>query len=335
MCDGLDRDDIYIMVEDEFHAVAKQFTQHLHHAEYVRLKNLSKARNASTISTISHPTDSITTMRIETKKKKENEAKAAKQKAALEQIKGRVAPRTRSDSDDESDVQVSNDDDPWAGTTLQGLMTSPSRKNTSLTGLQGVLSSTRAAAGFSKPQASVAPPRQYDLDPQTVSKTSTVRTTAATASRGSEALRADDDETASDDDDLDAPVTCARPIAQISNISSGTLTRRGSTKTNLSSKRHVSPTRKDSSPNLSSPPLRSNLVRPSYSLPNSKSIPKRTKALPLPSVIDEMPKPSPPQSEALKRIMKRRANLNAKRDSELAETKNKAGSVNEIPIFLV
>ena len=335
MRDGLDRDDIYIMVEDEFHAVAKQFTQHLHHAEYVRLKNLSKSRNASTISTISRPTDSITTMRLETKKKKENEAKAARQKAALKQIKGRVEQRRTSDSDDESDMQVSKEDDPWVGTTLQGLMSSPSRNNTSLTGLQGVLSSTRAAAGFSKPQAIATPPKDYELGPQAASKTSTSGTATATASRWPDSVEADDDdETASDDDDLDAPATRARPTKSY-NTSSGTAARGGPTKKNPSSNHNVPPTGKESSPTIPSSPPHSNLIRPSYSPPNSKSILKRTKTLPLPSMPDQIPKPLPPQSEALKRILKRRADLNAKRDRESAESKDKAGSVNEIPIFLV
>jgi hypothetical protein len=70
MEEGLDGDDAYIMVEDEFQAVAKGFTQHLHHAEYVRLKNLAKTQNASTINTISRPVDSITEMREETKKRR-------------------------------------------------------------------------------------------------------------------------------------------------------------------------------------------------------------------------------------------------------------------------
>ena len=331
MRDGLDRDDIYIMVEDEFHAVAKQFTQHLHHAEYVRLKNLSKARNASTISTISRPTDSITAMRVETKKKKENEAKAARQKAALEQIKGRAMQKRSSESEDELDMQV-KEDDPWAGTTLQGLMTSPSRNNTSLTGLQGVLSSTRAAAGFSKPRASVTPRKDYELDPQAVSKTSSTRTANSTAAPRSEALGADDDdETVSDDDDLDAPVTRARPT-QNYNTSTAAAAQRESATKNRTSKHHVLPTSKEPSP---TPPL-SKVIQPGQSLYNSKSNLKRTNPLSLPSVPNEILKPLPiPQSEAVKRIMKRRADLNARKDRELAESKDKAGSVNEIPIFLV
>jgi hypothetical protein len=35
---GLDKDDRYRMVEDEFLEAAKMFTQHLHAAEYQRMK---------------------------------------------------------------------------------------------------------------------------------------------------------------------------------------------------------------------------------------------------------------------------------------------------------
>ncbi|KAI4134284.1 MAG: hypothetical protein LQ347_001647, partial [Umbilicaria vellea] len=154
MRDGLDRDDIYIMVEDEFQAVAKTFTQHLHHAEYMRLKNLARTQNASTISTISRPIDSITQMREETKRKKEVEAMSAKQKTAVEKIVGQARGRRPKTDSDLSDSEEEKHDDPWVGTTLQGLMTkSPRKAHTSLAGLQGVKSNTRAAAGFAQPDS--------------------------------------------------------------------------------------------------------------------------------------------------------------------------------------
>ena len=39
---GLNADDIYVMVEDEFLATAQLYTQHLHQAEYQRLKALAR-----------------------------------------------------------------------------------------------------------------------------------------------------------------------------------------------------------------------------------------------------------------------------------------------------
>lgn len=41
---GLDGDDIYVMVEDEFLATAQTFTQHLHQAEYHRLRKQAIGR---------------------------------------------------------------------------------------------------------------------------------------------------------------------------------------------------------------------------------------------------------------------------------------------------
>lgn len=201
MREGLDRDDIYIMVEDEFQAVAKTFTQHLHHAEYMRLKNLARTQNASTISTISRPVDSITQMREETKRKKEAEAKSAKQKNALERIMGQARRRRPKTDSDLSDSEEEKHDDPWVGTTLQGLMTkSPLKAHTSLTGLQGVKSSTRAAAGFAQPDSRpLQRPKMFDLSPTAGHKE---RPSAPSESRNG----VEENTSSEDDDDLDAPM---------------------------------------------------------------------------------------------------------------------------------
>ncbi|KAL9615030.1 MAG: hypothetical protein Q9167_000562 [Letrouitia subvulpina] len=154
MHEGLAHDDIYVMVEDELLAVARTFTNHLHHAEYVRQKNLARERNSLASAHIARPTDSITAMRAETKKKKEAEIRAAKNRAALENLNGDI--RTKIPLSDDSDLEHLSDNDsaPWVGTSLQSLMAPEAKKNlTSLTGLQGIQSSTKAAAGYSKPQS--------------------------------------------------------------------------------------------------------------------------------------------------------------------------------------
>ncbi|MCJ1390685.1 hypothetical protein MMC18_003546 [Xylographa bjoerkii] len=331
MVEGLDRDDIYVMVEDEFHAVAKQFTQHLHHAEYKRLKNLAKTRNVSAITTISRPTDSITEMRQETKKKKDHETKAAKQKLALAHIKGQAAAkRLRIGSDVESDVEVTRGDDLWAGTTLQGLMTSPSKKQTSLTGLQGVLSSTRAAAGFSKPECRVSQTNYFDLDPQAGPQGQAMHTASSTrVSAGINMV--DGDSTATDeDDDLDAPSVTKRPFRE-----GASSYLRSTTTTNPSSRAKIATTRNPSLPSLPSPPrMRHNPLRPTSSPSNTTFILKRNKTFPVHDILDDIPRPTTPQSEVSKRIMKRRADMNSRKLKEVIETKG-SGSVNEIPIFLV
>ncbi|KAJ9218808.1 hypothetical protein DTO271D3_8059 [Paecilomyces variotii] len=150
LIEGFNNDDKYIMVEDEFYAIAQEFTQHLHHAEYVRQRKEAKLRNAAAINDLARPTDGRTEMREETKKKKLIEALSARQKAGLEKMKGK---RPRVDSDEEDELEE-DEDDPWVGTSLHGLMTSP-RKAQSLVGLQGIKSRTRAAAGYSQASASV------------------------------------------------------------------------------------------------------------------------------------------------------------------------------------
>lgn len=200
MLDGLDQDDIYIMVEDEFHTIARTFTQHLHHAEYVRLKNLARSRNASTASKISRPVDSITAIRAETKKKKEAELREAKNKTALEQLKSTARARILSSEDSDLSEPEDKDEGHWKGTPLQGLMTtSPHKNHTSLTGLQSIKSTTRAAAGFSKSGAkpsSYPSAKPYDLAPKPPPTQRKPRPPTPSTSS---------------DDDLDAPITKRPP----------------------------------------------------------------------------------------------------------------------------
>lgn len=200
MHEGLDRDDIYIMVEDEFLAIARTFTQHLHHAEYMRLKALAKNRNASADAAISRPVDSITAMRAETKKRKEAEAREARNKATLDQLKNPAVDAQRQNSEsDLSDLDVEGRyGGHWKGTALHGLMSTGPRKNqTSLTGLQNVKSSTRAAAGFSKAENRPVhhSAKTFDLVPK-------ARLTKQTPQLLSEASTSEGSET----DDLDAPI---------------------------------------------------------------------------------------------------------------------------------
>ena len=137
MREGYSADDIYMLVEDEFHAVAQSFTQHLHHAEYVRLKK--KARDAPK-STDAMPT-TISGIRAETKKKLEAKHLHAKQNTVVKDGLGHG-------SDDEDGEQ---DNDPWRGTALAGFMgASGSQQKIALVGVEKITSSTRAAKGFSR-----------------------------------------------------------------------------------------------------------------------------------------------------------------------------------------
>lgn len=137
LVEGLENDDIYIMVEDEFFAVAQSFTQHLHYAEYLSKTKEAKAMNAETTARIQRPTD----------------GRAAQPSAELqrrEKIEAlRLGQKRGLDASIDEQFPAAEDEDLWAGTSLHGLMASP-RKARPLIGLQGIRSTTRAAAGFSQ-----------------------------------------------------------------------------------------------------------------------------------------------------------------------------------------
>ena len=151
MIEGLENDDRYRMVEDEFAQVAGSFTAHLHAAEYQRQKQIAKSQNAETIQSISRPvTGSMTN---EVKQRRSALHRIARQRAGLKET---MTGEEGADLDE--DVEL-----PWAGTSLQGLMNSSSRKPAvQLSTVAPTISNTRAAAGYlesSARQPSMAPSR--------------------------------------------------------------------------------------------------------------------------------------------------------------------------------
>lgn len=144
------------MVEDEFYAVAQTFTQHLHYAEYIRRTKEAKLQNVARIQDLSRPTDGVTPMSEETKKTREAEALAERQKKGLGQLEEKkgIGSGDRKgagglDDDDDDDDDALFQDDAWAGTSLYDLMISP-RKARSLVDSRGIKSSTKAAAGYAQ-----------------------------------------------------------------------------------------------------------------------------------------------------------------------------------------
>lgn len=137
MIEGPRYDDRYRMVEDEFVAVAGEFTQHLHAAEYQRLKNLASSKNAQTIHDISRPVTGASTDVVRRRHAKLETA--ARQQRGLTKVLG----KRRADHDSDSEEK------PWTGTSLQGLMDSPMKKkaplNHSLSSLSASASGSRAA----------------------------------------------------------------------------------------------------------------------------------------------------------------------------------------------
>ncbi|KAL5003250.1 hypothetical protein BDV10DRAFT_68408 [Aspergillus recurvatus] len=198
--EGLDKDDIYIMVEDEFYTVAQTFTRHLHYAEYLRRKKEAKLHNADTIADIARPTNGVAAMNAELKKYAADELKA-RQKDGLDAVLGKQ-PTRGEDAGDDLEAEAS-----WAGTPLQNFMISP-RRVRSLAGLQKLRPSTRAAAGFSQSSGLGSDPGVGE-------------------GPGDDGLGKDRkgsaiiDETTDDDDDLDAGVSQTNPtIARSSNTPS-------------------------------------------------------------------------------------------------------------------
>ena len=331
MREGLEQDDIYIMVEDEFYAVAKTFTQYLHHAEYVRLKNIAKNRNIRDTISVARSIDSITLMREDTKRRREQEAKATRQRAGLDMIRAHAtSKRPETVCDDESEDEARAYDDPWIGTTLQGLMASPSRNQMSLTGLQRVKSCTRAAAGYSKPRDLLENAKTFDLVPK---KRMTRSLQAAEDATPDHDMRNSDSE-----DDLDGSVV-RREMSISSNKLSSQKAKQQEQRRNSSAQEG---TRRKAIRNHSSSPTKRllNLKWPDpmdhYPTEHGRKLQSgqvRDNVLPSFNLQDEgWPKPTPLKSVASKRLIQRGANA-ARGSNERSKAKNNTSKIYEIPFW--
>ncbi|KAK3292162.1 uncharacterized protein B0H64DRAFT_364861 [Chaetomium fimeti] len=126
MIEGIAHDDQYRMVEDEFLAVAGDFTRHLHAAEYQRLKGLAKSQNADTIQSISRPVTGEMTDLV--KRRHAALDIASKQRKGIAKTLGKRAGRHGSGEEESSRRPA---------TSLQGLMDSPRKPTVPLTSLAG------------------------------------------------------------------------------------------------------------------------------------------------------------------------------------------------------
>ncbi|KAL8921216.1 MAG: hypothetical protein Q9208_005827 [Pyrenodesmia sp. 3 TL-2023] len=319
---GLSHDDIYIMVEDEFLSTAQLFTSHLHHAEYVRLKNLAQARSsASSLGNHQRPTDSITTMRAETLKKKQAEAKAGKNKLAIEQMK-RDARGGIAVSDHSDDLEEDSDADtaPWAGTSLQGLMAPDARRQnlTSLSGLHGIKSSTRAAKGYdmqvdASPGRNRQSQRQRQPDAKPAYRYTTKRHSNIPISSE------DDDE---DDEDLDAPAK-RRPSPPPNPNPKPSLPSKPPPPTNPYNALTLAAEDLYQSTQPSSKPTKTNTA-PDYHSPPSKY-----------SRLDSSPPSRDDAAAGVRKRIQARRERTAAVEKKRREEEGGDANVNEIPIFLV
>ncbi|CVK89334.1 hypothetical protein FPRO06_03918 [Fusarium proliferatum] len=131
---GLDHDDRYRIVEDEFVNMAHQFTLHIHTSEYNRLKNLAKHQNADTIREIERPVIGAPTLL--TRHRQEDVRRKAKQRKLL-----------GTDANEKKDS-------PYVGSSLQGLMESPRKEHKWISIGLADTAATRASAGFNSQKIS-------------------------------------------------------------------------------------------------------------------------------------------------------------------------------------
>ncbi|KAK8156324.1 hypothetical protein IWX90DRAFT_433995 [Phyllosticta citrichinensis] len=194
MRDGLDADDIWVMVEDELLATSQLFTQKLHQAEYHRMKRLVRAKNESKLRNMSRSVDLGAQMSIERQKMKEGITRAEKQAETLRDLDTENVEAVRNSEDSEDDAT------PWMfDPHLGGLMAgNPPSSSQQLAKLAGSKPKTRAAAGFRA------------TDPKAMMETTATTTTQAASMKKStmdglaeeiERAAASDEE--ADSDDLD------------------------------------------------------------------------------------------------------------------------------------
>jgi hypothetical protein len=182
MDEGIEHDDKWRMVEDEFLTVAKRFTVHLHAAEYKRQQKMVKKRNADTINSISRPVTGK--MPEHTKRRLEAAARAKTQRTVVENV---AVQKVEEDEDSDCDGL------PYFGTTLHGLMDSPRKKAASLAKPGTIAATTRAAAGFRQSAAQSKPDRDQESPQSKVAFRKALQPNEVVTE-------------SSEDDDLDAPI---------------------------------------------------------------------------------------------------------------------------------
>lgn len=173
MKEGFDQDDMWVMVEDEFLETAKQFTRHLHHAEYQRLKRLAKEKKAGRAEDIARPVVGQATMSVAEQKRVESEKLEREQRRALRAAAGK---------DEDSDEW---EDQTWASNPrLAGLMSR--KESTNLTKLMDSQSQTRVdesqhrekTSGMRDPDPPSSPP-ELPSSPPPVARKSRVPSTSS------------------------------------------------------------------------------------------------------------------------------------------------------------
>lgn len=195
MIPGLNADDAYRMVEDEFLAVAHTFTVHFHAAEYHRLMAVMRERQAD-------PTFETTRPVVGRMDKLKTRRHAASQRLATRRAGLSAVAKSSSQNRPRS--------------SLQGLMESPHKPLPSLAAFAPVTGKTRASAGFGISPKSANPPssssRAADPSHRRLLATPSPRRSQAHRFRrdvledGHPATDTGDSSDDTDDNDLDAPL---------------------------------------------------------------------------------------------------------------------------------
>ncbi|KAI9893189.1 MAG: hypothetical protein M1814_000737 [Vezdaea aestivalis] len=139
MKEGINEDDVHMMVDDEFEAVAKLFTAHSHDTAYRRIRLEHQEQRRTSIDPPARPTSNKSEMSNASKLRRERETLGRKQKAQLSQL-GITTVNEDTDSDE----------DLWVGTSLGPMMQTANKQSLgSLEKLAPVKANTKAANGLS------------------------------------------------------------------------------------------------------------------------------------------------------------------------------------------
>lgn len=238
MIPGLDADDAFRMVEDEFHSVARAFTAHLHAAEYQRLKAaaMERATGAQGHGVLAIHRPVVGAMTDAVRRKHDRADKTAEQQRALRDAGlvggggggGVSAGKGKGRAGDAAADDAETDETPWAGTPLFGLMERDGRAASS----RPPVISPQGSQHLHQQQQQVRqllPPHRRAPELARVAKVAsttraaagfTTRSGVEDTTRGSRGanrqgqatkpvavIEVDDDD---DDDDLDAPATTSR-----------------------------------------------------------------------------------------------------------------------------
>ncbi|KAK3318001.1 hypothetical protein B0H66DRAFT_555943 [Apodospora peruviana] len=186
MREGPDKDDRYRMVEDEFLAVAHEFTRHIHAAEYQRLKSRAiNSQNAETIQNISRPVTGEMTDLV--KRRHAALGTAAKQRKGIARVLklGKKQLATAGDNDDEKEEEDGETEETGesprraaaVGGGLRGLMDSPRKRAVPLISFSSNLSATAAGQQVNGSSPSASRRRRPDATVSIIKREPTSPTT--------------------------------------------------------------------------------------------------------------------------------------------------------------